>query len=187
MGQPAESLAPGILLAMPQLVEPNFRRTVVLVTGHGEDGTMGFVVNRSIPATVEEVLEGLDIPWKGPPGLPVWQGGPVMPQTGWVLFEAPPESPFDDAGEVLPGLFLTASLDALRRLAQDPPARFRLLLGYSGWSSQQVEREMAEGSWFYVPATMGLVFATPPEEMWEGAFRGFGVDPASIVPGEGIQ
>ena len=187
MGQSEETLAPGILLAMPQLLDPNFRRTVVLITGHGADGTMGFVVNRRISATVEEVLEGLDIPWKGASGFPVWQGGPVMPQTGWVLFEAPAGSRFDDAGEVLSGLFMTASLDALRRLAAEPPARFRLLLGYSGWGSQQIERELAEGSWFYIPATMGLVFGTPPEEMWERAFRGLGVDPASIVPGEGVQ
>lgn len=179
-------LAPGFLVALPQLQDPNFRRSVILLTSHADDGAMGFVVNRPIPATVAEVLEGLDLPWMGPTDAPVWSGGPVGQQSGFVLYG---ESDADDeaAEEVVPGLWLSASLDTLRTLGLRPPPRFRLLLGYAGWSPGQLENEVLEGAWMALPPDPGLLFEVPAEHMWEEAFRRLGINPASIVPGAGIQ
>jgi putative transcriptional regulator len=182
-----EVIAPGFLLAMPQLRDPNFRRTVVFMSAHGEEGAMGFVVNRVLPATVREVLEGLGIPWSGPDDVPVWGGGPVMPQSGWLLFENESPRVPGEAKEVLPGLWLSASIDTLRALAKKPPRRFRLLLGYSGWGAGQLENELAEGAWMLAPPDPDLIFDAPPDTAWSDAFRSLGIEPTRIVPGGGIQ
>jgi putative transcriptional regulator len=188
MSELPESLAPGFLVAMPQLADPNFRRTVVLLVAHGEEGTLGFVVNRTLPATVTEVLEGLDIAWGGHREAAVHYGGPVLPQGGWVLFAPPPDLPTpEDCQEILPGLHVSPSLSVLRGLAGSPPERFRLLLGHAGWGGGQLESELVEGSWLLVPATPELIFDVPAEDMWETAIRSLGVDPGSIVPGHGVQ
>jgi putative transcriptional regulator len=181
-----DTIAPGLLLAMPQLVDPNFRRTVVLVTSHSPDGAMGFVVNRSLPVPMETVLEGLDIAWRGEASARVFQGGPVMPQSGWVLFEQP-ERRVDDAQEVLPGIWLTASIDSLRQLALAPPRRMRLLLGYAGWEGGQLEDELTDGTWILVTPSAELLFETDDEEMWAAGYRHLGVDPGTVFPSSGVQ
>jgi putative transcriptional regulator len=183
-----DKLAPGFLVALPQLRDPNFRRSVVLMTAHADDGAMGFVVNRRLPATVPEVLEGLDVPWGGEPSEPVWTGGPVSTQSGFVLFDGPAGTEDDlNAEEVVPGLFLSASIDTLRALGAKPPRRFRLLLGYAGWSPGQLESEVLQGAWMLLPPDLDLLFEVDPEDMWEEAFRRLGFHPGSVVPGQGVQ
>ena len=181
------SLAPGLLIALPQLQDPNFRRSVIVLTAHADDGAMGFVVNRPIQATVPEVLDGLDVPWFGAADEPVWAGGPVGQQSGFVIFDQ--ETGLEDLAseQLVPGLWLSASLDTLRSLGARPPGRFRLLLGYAGWSPGQLENEVIQGAWMALPPDPGLVFDVPHDRMWEEAFRRIGIDPANIVPGQGVQ
>lgn len=181
-----QSLAPGFVVAMPQLLDPNFARAVVLLASHDEDGAMGFVVNRPLSVRVSEVLEGLDMAWHGPADARVWGGGPVQTQSGWVLFAPERELP-EDCREIVPGLCMTSSLDALRTLARRPPRRFRLLLGYAGWGAGQVENEIIEGAWMLAPPDPARIFDTEPEEAWTACYRDLGLDPFSIVPGHGIQ
>ncbi len=181
-------LAPGLLLALPQLQDPNFHRSVIVLTSHADDGAMGFVVNRPLPATVPEVLDGLSVGWKGDPGEPVWAGGPVSQQSGFVLYEgAGGEQEDPQAEEVVPGLWLSASLDTLRRLGETPPGQFRLMLGYAGWSPGQLEAEVLEGAWTALPLDPRFLFSTPPGELWDRSYRRLGIDPASIVPSDGVQ
>lgn len=183
-----ESLVPGFLVAMPQLNDPNFRRSVLLLVAHGDEGTLGFIINRPLPATVSDVLDGLDIEWNGPGDAPVHGGGPVLPQGGWVLFEVPPgREPPEESQEVLPGIHVSASVSVLTELAREPPERFRLVLGHAGWAKGQLEHELVEGSWLVIGADARLLFDVPPEETWERAIRTLGVDPTSIVPGSGVQ
>lgn len=181
-------LAPGLLLALPQLRDPNFRRSVIVLTSHADDGAMGFVVNRPLPAAVPEVLDGLNVPWTGDPAEPVWAGGPVSQQSGFVLYDRPAGGEDDpQAEEVVPGLWLSASLDTLKRLGEQPPGHFRLMLGYAGWSPGQLESEVLDGSWISAPLDPGFLFSTPAEELWTRSFRRLGIDPASIVPSDGVQ
>ena len=180
-------LAPGLLVALPQLRDPNFHRAVVLLTAHADDGAMGFVVNRPIPATVSEVLQGLDLPWMGDDAEPVWAGGPVGQQSGFVLFDSPGSEQDPSAEQITSGLWLSASLETLRSLGLAPPGRFRLLLGYAGWSPGQLENEVLEGSWMVLPPDPELLFEVPHDQMWEQAFRRCGIDPVTIVPSEGVQ
>ena len=185
---PDSTLVPSFLIAMPQLVDPNFRRAVVLVIHHDESGTFGVVLNRSTDITAPTLCSTLEIAWRGDPRWVIDWGGPVGPQTGWVLFDAT-ESPEldDDVKEIRPGLGFAGSLDVLRRIASDPPGRIRLLLGYAGWGPGQLENELSEGAWITAPVTDEVVFDIESSEMWEHVVRGLGIDPASLVATRGIH
>lgn len=197
-------LAPGLLLAMPHLLDPSFRRAVVLMVEHDDEGSFGVIVNQPSVLTASELFASLELEWQGEPGAVVWRGGPVMPTHGWVLHEpvaALPAATTED-GEPMgtaglegggtipvgPHLALSSgSLRILRAVAQAPPARTRVLLGYAGWGPGQLAREMAHGSWLHADPSPELVFDIPPEDMWEQALRSIGIDPESIVPGAGIN
>ena len=182
-----ESMAPGLLVAMPQLRDPNFDRSVVLLSDHDDEGAMGLVVNRRLPVTVADVLLGLNLTWRGPADEPAWGGGPVQPQSGWLLFEPEGSRVPEDCREVMPGVFMSASIDALRELARRPPKRFRLVLGYSGWGGGQLENEVIEGAWLLAPPESRLIFDVPAEQSWAQVFADMGLDPFHIVPGHGVQ
>jgi putative transcriptional regulator len=188
------SLAPGLLLAMPQLQDPNFNRSVVLMIEHGDNGSFGLVVNQPSPIKASELLDSLGMPWHGDPDEVVWSGGPVSPATGWVLHEPYPSLPATSKlGEgstihVGPGLALTTSPDGLRTIAAAPPTRIRLLLGYSGWGAGQLAAEMARGSWLHADADPALIFDGAPDQMWERAIQSLGITSAdSLVQGRGVH
>src|SRR5215471_16636922 len=83
----SSNLAPGLLLAMPQLADPNFSRSVVLMIEHSEQGSFGLVINHPSPIKASELLDSLEMSWRGEASAVVWAGGPVQPSTGWVLHE----------------------------------------------------------------------------------------------------
>lgn len=189
----SSSLAPGLLLAMPQLQDPNFTRSVVLMIEHGDAGSFGLVVNQPSPIKATELLESLGMAWNGERDAVVWSGGPVAPSTGWVLHEPydglPSAAKLGDGAtiHVGPGLALTTSPDALRTIAGDPPVRIRLLLGYSGWAGGQLAAEMARGSWLHADPDPRLIFG-PAEEMWSRAIASLGITNAdSLVQGRGVH
>jgi putative transcriptional regulator len=192
------NLAPGLLLAMPQLLDPNFHRAVVLMIEHNEEGSFGLIVNRPSTMSVSALLVALDMTWRGDNGAVVWTGGPVMPTSGWVLHEpshrigrgaATLQSGLESDGTVsfAPGLDLSTSPDKLRLIAESPPERTRFLLGYSGWGPGQLADEMARGSWLHADPDPDLIFETPAEVLWECALRSLGVSPEAIVQGSGIH
>lgn len=190
----SSSLAPGLLLAMPQLQDPNFTRSVVLMIQHGEEGSFGLVVNQPSPIKAVELLESLGMEWNGDPDAVVWSGGPVSPATGWVLHEPYPGLPAASRlGEgatidIGPGLALTTSPDALRTIAAAPPPRIRLLLGYSGWAANQLAAEMARGSWLHADADPSIIFDGAPETMWQRCVASLGITNAeSLVQGRGVH
>lgn len=190
------SLAPGLLLAMPHLVDPNFTRAVVLMIEHNDEGSFGLVINQPSDMEAGELLGALDIEWAGDADAVVWSGGPVMPTSGWVLHEPTPAVPEPEPGagldnassiRLMDGLVLSTSPDNLKAIAEDPPNRMRLLLGYSGWGPGQLAEEMARGSWLHADLTPSLVFDTPADKIWEAALRTLGVNPDSIVQSRGIH
>src|SRR5712692_4223343 len=161
------SLAPAFLLSMPQLMDPNFSRTVVLLCKHREEGAFGLVVNRPL-VTTGRVSVNLDPPISTDRELQVWIGGPVEPQTSWVLVGHEP-----DEEEALRGmritdhLYLSTSPELLRLLLEpSPPRRTRLIVGYAGWRSGQLEAELKESAWLLSDIDHDLMFNTPPEQLW---------------------
>jgi putative transcriptional regulator len=180
------SLAPTLLLAMPQMTDPNFARSVVLLCRHESEGAMGLVVNRRTTTKVSSVVE-LDPPLRTESPLEIWVGGPVEPERGWLLLGYDP-----GAGETITvgrELHLSASAHVLRQLmeAANPSEESRFLLGYAGWSGGQLESELTASAWLTAPVSKAIIFGTPPERMWETAIRSLGVDPYALQMGGGVH
>jgi putative transcriptional regulator len=182
------SLAPSLLLSMPQLVDPNFNRTVVLLCKHSDDGAFGLVVNRPL-VTSGRVVINTEPPVETERELDVWIGGPVEPHRSWMLVGEEP----DDAEElrgmrIAAGLYLSTSPELLRRLLEpSPPERTRLIVGYSGWGAGQLEAELNESAWLISDVDANLIFNTPPERMWEAAIRRLGADPTALQTSRGVH
>ena len=173
---------------MPQLLDPNFHRTVVLLVHHDGEGSFGVVLNRVTQITAERLCESIEVVWRGDPDEEISWGGPVQPQTGWVLFgDSPTAAGMEDVREVASGLHFAGSMDVLQHVAGSPPSDLRLLLGYAGWGAGQLERELAEGAWLLAPAEGHVVFEVPEDEMWAHVVRSLGVEPATLVPSRGVH
>jgi len=183
----AESLAPAFLVAMPQLLDPNFRRTVVLLIHHDADGTFGVVLNRPTDLTATDLCTTLRIGWRGVPEKEIGWGGPVQPQTGWMLFDEEAAVGSADVTQAGDGIGFAGSLEVLRRLAANPPEELQLLLGYAGWGPGQLEGELSEGAWLVAPVSREVVFEVEPAAMWEHVVRSLGVEPATLVATRGIH
>ena len=179
---------PVLLMAMPQVLDPFFHRSVVLLLHHEDEGSFGFILNRPTGIKVSEILKGMDVGWAGRQEAVAYFGGPVQPNLGTVLF-APllaDGGDEDTATEVLPGVALTQHIGDLSRLAEEPPDRFRLILGYAGWGEGQLMEEILRNDWLTAPASSELIFAPDPEGIWDAALRSVGIDPnvlPSWVPG----
>ena len=184
------SLAPSLLLSMPQLVDPNFNRTVVLLCHHSTDtGAFGLVLNRPLMRSgrlVINVDEGQEI--SSERDLEVWVGGPVDPHRSWILVGAGGEDEGTSGTEVANGLYLSTSPDLVRRLLEpDPPPRTRLIVGYAGWGRGQLEAELEASAWLMSDVDRELIFGTPPDRMWEAAIRRLGADPATLQMSRGVH
>ena len=165
-----EALGGSLLVAGPSLFDPNFRRTVVLVGHHDEEGAVGVVLNR---ATEHEVAEAAPpLAELVPPGERLYLGGPVQPEAAVVLadFERPERAEVLAFGTIgfLPQEVDTADLGPLRRA--------RVFAGYAGWGAGQLEAELAEGSWLVVPARREDVFTEDPDSLWSATVRRKGSD-----------
>jgi putative transcriptional regulator len=182
------SLAPAFLLSMPQLTDPNFNRTVVLLCKHNSEGAFGLILNRPL-VTEGRVVVHIDPPVETDRELQVWVGGPVEPQSSWILVGSdldPGEGP--GGQRISEGLSLSVSPDLLRRLLDpQPPPRTRLIVGYSGWGPGQLEAELAESAWLLSDVDRNLIFDTAPERMWEAAIRRLGADPAALQMSRGVH
>lgn len=172
--------APVLLIAMHQVVDPYFHRTVVLLLEHSAEGSFGVIINRPLELSVGGVLEELEIPWNGKPEELIHFGGPVQPETGTTLFSLPIPTELPDAREVQPGLQFANDSDTLTALAAEPPDRFRLLVGYAGWSAGQLEDEIARNDWLLAPVDLNLVFAADPAGVWTAALGSIGVRPEAL-------
>jgi putative transcriptional regulator len=180
-----ENLAPGFLVASPSLSCPFFHHTLVLMVEHGTEGSFGFVLNKAAGIGVDAIADEMKVPSGADRALeiPVMLGGPVAPNTGWVLFD-PTGTHLPDEDTVALGerISVTASATVLKRfLGGTGPDRAILLLGYAGWSPGQLEAEMSDGAWIPVDVDAGLVFDTPLDDRWDMAFRALGIDPARVV------
>jgi putative transcriptional regulator len=180
-----KALAPGFLIAMPQLLDPNFQKTVVLMLEHGDGGSIGLVINRQAGLTFEDLSRSqkLEVA-RHRYGEHLYVGGPVETYRGFVLHDS---QAIEEKAEVLPGLFLSVTADALERLLKDESATLRFCLGYAGWGPGQVERELQQGSWLFTEATRDGVLASNPEHVWEEVIRGMGIDPAMLVTTGGLN
>jgi putative transcriptional regulator len=177
-------LAPGLLVAAPMLLDPSFRRTVVLLVDHSPEGSLGFVINRPADVRLPAMLDalGLQRADANAPDAPVLVGGPVAPDTGWIVFETGERSFGDEVVRVSDKLAVSASRELLEQTVHGRgPERMMLVLGYAGWAPAQLDAEIAQGAWIPVDLSEEIVFETPYEERWASALRSLGIDPARLT------
>lgn len=185
-----QTLNAAFLIAMPQLEDPNFHRTVALIVEHDENGTFGLVLNRSSDVLASTLCASLDVVWKGDPGAFIGWGGPVEPHTGWLLLSDTKSLDLEDEAVSRIGdlnLYLARSIDVLRTAASDAPSQMRFYLGYAGWGPGQLEWEMAQGAWLVAPFDPDALFHGSDDTMWEQAVRSLGIDPATLVSTQGVH
>ena len=175
-------LANQLLIALPSLAETNFSRSVALICQHDADGAMGIVVNRPSEYTLGEVLGqmGVEGGSESMRAQLVLAGGPVHTERGFVLHDGGAQ--WDSTMAITDSLFLTTSREILEAMARgEGPANMVVALGCAGWTSGQLEQELAENDWLTAPADAELLFDLPLDERWQAAAGRIGVDFAHLA------
>ncbi len=182
-----------LLLAMPTITDKRFRRAVIYMCQHSDEGAMGIIVNQHAPSiTFRSLLEQLDLvaddPEEAEPGVDdraVHIGGPVSTERGFVL-HSDDYMVEDSTLRIADGICLTATTDILKAIATGGgPADCLLALGYSGWAPGQLESEIQANGWLHCAADRELVFADDIEEVYLRALSKIGIDPTFLVSSAG--
>lgn len=165
------SLANHFLVALPNLDDPNFSKSVVYIYEHNEEGAMGLIINKLLNMQLNDVLQHLHINTQSTEVLthPVMMGGPVGQEHGFVLYEEDHE------------IFLSSSKETLISIANNKgPKNFLVTLGYAGWQSGQLELELQRNDWLIVPCENHILFNTAAEDRWQATAKIIGVDIARM-------
>lgn len=174
----SENLTKHLLIAMPNLHDPNFSRTVTLICEHSKDGAMGIIINQPTSMSVEELIDSLDVDEKSettPNQNPVFAGGPVHINRGFILHDSDRE--WESTHIIDNDLKLTTSEDILLDIGKgEGPKNSIVALGYAGWGAGQLEQEIADNAWLTVPYEAKIVFETPVEKRWQTAADKLGID-----------
>jgi putative transcriptional regulator len=177
----ATSLAGQVLIAMPGLEDPEFAHSVVYLCAHGEDGAMGLIVNRPLPApSFEQIVRQLKVA-DGEPSrvIALCQGGPVEGARGFVLHST--DWTGGDSLKVDDNVALTASVDVLKAIATGGgPAQGILALGYANWGPGQLDREMRQNSWLTAEADSELLFGADHQGKWTRALSKLHISPGRL-------
>jgi len=180
-GESLTTLAGQLLIAMPQMQDHRFQRSVIFLCAHSEDGAMGLVINKLLDTvTLPELLDKLGIPAPGMGrGMRVHCGGPVEEGRGFVLHSA--DYVEEDTLVVGDDLALTATLSILRAIGRgEGPRRSFLALGYAGWGPGQLDAEIQANGWLHVSADEGIVFDDDLKDKWHRALAKLGIDPLAL-------
>jgi putative transcriptional regulator len=171
-----ESLCGQLLLASPTLMDPNFRRAVILVGVHSEEGAMGVVLNRPSEVTVSEAVPQLE--QTVAEQEPVYVGGPVQPSSIVFLAEFLDPTP---AGLLVVGRIGFPAPDAGIEELTEATARRRVFAGYAGWGEGQLDAELDQGDWIAHSAVPDDVFCEEPEDLWSSVLTRMGGSYALIA------
>lgn len=163
------------LIAMPGMADPHFSRSLTFICEHNERGALGLVVNRPTEVTLGALFAKVDLPPPAAPlaAQPVYFGGPVQPEHGFVLHR-----PLGDWRSTLPvgDAGLTTSKDILEAMARgEGPLDWLVATGYAGWAPGQLEDEIRRNGWLTVSADLDVVFHLPPEGRYDAALGALGV------------
>lgn len=166
-----------ILIANPHLEDPNFQRTVVFLCEHNEHGSFGFVLNRKLEYTVDEL-----VPELGDFKLPVYEGGPVELNTLHFIHQYPDE--IEESKQILQGIYWGGNFQKLIELINAgtiDPSKVKFFLGYSGWGEGQLGFEMEEKTWIVADANEKFLFSTHEKELWKEVLNHLGGEYKLIV------
>jgi putative transcriptional regulator len=160
-----------ILISEPSLRDFYFRQSVVLLAEHNDEGTFGVIINKPIEARVKDIIRGF-------PGqnLPLYLGGPVKTDS---LFFIHTRSDIDQSVPIMQGLYWGGDLTAIKALLKNKtmsPSEIRFFVGYSGWSANQLDRELREKSWVLSQTTVSEIINDHPEMLWSNYLKSMGQD-----------
>lgn len=175
------NLTQHFLIAMPNMVDPYFAKTLTFICEHNEQGALGLVVNRPIEMNLQTLLEQVSIPTASETlkSIPVHFGGPVQVDRGFVLHR--PLGQWQSTLAVSSEIGLTTSKDILHAVARgEGPADMLVTLGYAGWAPGQLEHELSQNAWLTVQAKVEVIFETPSEERLPAAMSLLGIDYAKL-------
>lgn len=169
------------LIAMPGMADDNFAGAVVYLCEHTEKGALGLVINKPIDIKLKNLFEKVELTLERDDlaDAPVYYGGPVQTERGFVLHEKQPadSAAYNSTLAIPGGLEMTTSKDVLEALSNgNGPKRVLVTLGYSGWGAGQLEDEMSRNGWINVGATPEVIFDTPAEKRYERALSLLGID-----------
>lgn len=165
-----------MLIAMPDMADPNFSRSVTLLCQHNEEGAIGITINRQSGFTLGELFFQLNIPCDNQEisSITVLEGGPVSPDHGFVLHT--PVEGYDSSVKINDDIMVTTSRDIVSAIAAgEGPEHFLIALGYAGWGDGQLESEMRQNAWLSVPVDKGILFETSLQNRWEKAVGKLGI------------
>jgi len=169
------------LIAMPNMVDPYFAKTLTFVCEHNDQGALGLVVNRPIEMTLQGLFERLDLKLLTPALAtePVYFGGPVQTDRGFVLHT--PIGTWGSTLAVRDHIGLTTSRDILEAVSGGTgPESILVTLGYAGWAAGQLEQEIAQNAWLTVEADEAILFEVPPEHRLSAAMERLGINFATL-------
>lgn len=170
-----------LLIAMPALADHNFSRAVTYICEHNEDGALGIIINRPADIRLEEIFQQMNLSTTDETiaHCPVYHGGPVSPERGFVLHGD--DSQWEATLQVAPHTGVSSSRDILEAIAGgEGPGEYLVALGYAGWGAGQLDEEMRENAWLAAPAEHEILFHTPDKQRWQAATQLLGIDPARL-------
>lgn len=181
------------LIAMPGLEDESFARSVVYLCEHSARGALGLVINKPSDISLRNLFEKVDLPLtrEDLATTPVFQGGPVQTERGFVLHEpmladAPEQSVYASTMTIPGGLEMTTSKDVLEAMSTGAgPRKVLVSLGYAAWGEGQLESELAENSWLTVGADPSVIFDTPVEQRYDRALGLLGLQSWMLSPEAG--
>ena len=180
---PVQSLQGQFLLAMPSMGDPRFLRSVVYMVAHDSEGAMGFIINkRAEGLSLGDILKDMPetIAKTGLVNLPVYVGGPVQNDRGFVLHTSDYEKTHNTLSQELP-IALTQSADVLVDAAHGRgPEKMRLFLGYAGWGPGQIEGELQDNAWLVCDANIAEIFTSQSDDLYEKCVAAMGIDLALL-------
>ena len=177
MIEQTSNLTDHFLIAMPGMADPFFAKTVTYLCQHSPEGALGIIINRPSELTLGDIMRQMDIDLgESDVGrMPIFFGGPVQPERGFVLHE--PLGHWDSSLRISPGMCLTTSRDILEAISVGKgPHRALVALGYAGWGKGQLEREMVDNAWLSAPATHSILFDYPSAQRWKAAAELMGIN-----------
>jgi putative transcriptional regulator len=169
------------LIAMPNMADPHFSRTLTYICEHNDQGALGLVVNRPIDMTLQALFERLSLRLTDAAlsDSPIYFGGPVQTDRGFVLHE--PAGSWQSTLRVGDAIGLTTSKDILEAVGRgEGPSRILVTLGYAGWSGGQLEHELSQNAWLTVEARDAILFDVPADERLPAAMQLLGIDFARL-------
>ncbi|WP_367670510.1 YqgE/AlgH family protein [Sodalis-like secondary symbiont of Drepanosiphum platanoidis] len=169
------------LIAMPLLQDPLFKKSVIYICEHNNDNIMGIIINKPLEKfTINDIIKKLSIiPSKNnlnsKLNYPVFSGGPLSDERGFILHT--PCNKFNSSINISSDTMITTSKDVLESIGtKKEPKNILVALGYSGWNTSQLERELLENSWLTIPANNNILFKTPIAYRWIEAAKILGID-----------